>query len=168
MADWTQTERRTRQQIAARAGAVPECLPLVDATLPARRGSHGSGRDRTSAHHNNASPLCLLRWRNTKKACSLTRWRANGHNGHVAKAHWLLLSLLLPVPIAAQGSGTLTGTVVAEESTPLAEARIRMAGVGTVSSDKDGRFRLTGVSHGDHVLEVRRLGYREFLQPVTI
>src|SRR3989454_2384454 len=86
----------------------------------------------------------------------------------MSKTGWLLLSLLLPVPIAAQGSGTLTGTVVGEESTPLAEARIRMAGVGMVSSDKDGWFRLTGVSRGDHVLEVRRLGYREFLQPVTI
>ncbi len=87
---------------------------------------------------------------------------------HMTKVHWLLLSLLVPGPIAAQRSGTLTGTVVGEESTPLAEARIRMAGVGMVSSDKDGRFRLTGVSRGDHVLEVRRLGYREFLQPVTI
>jgi hypothetical protein len=58
--------------------------------------------------------------------------------------------LLLPVPIAAQGSGTLTGTVVGEESTPLAEARIRMAGVGMVVSGKDGRFRLTGVSLGDY------------------
>ena len=87
---------------------------------------------------------------------------------HLNTARRSLLSLLLPLQVAAQASGTLTGTVVGEESTPLAEARIRMAGVGMVSSDQDGRFRLTGVSHGDHVLEVRRLGYREFLQPVTI
>jgi len=87
---------------------------------------------------------------------------------HLNTARRSLLSLLLPLHVAAQRSGTLTGTVVGEESTPLAEARIRMAGVGMVSSDQDGRFRLTGVSHGDHVLEVRRLGYREFLQPVTI
>src|SRR6058998_3650539 len=86
----------------------------------------------------------------------------------MGKAGWLLLTLLLPVPTAAQESGTLTGTVVGEESTPLAEARIRMAGVGMVVSDQDGRFRLTGVSQGDHVLEVRRLGYREVLQPITI
>src|SRR2546429_4556175 len=79
-----------------------------------------------------------------------------------------LLSLLLPFQVAAQGSGTLTGTVVGEESTPLAEARIRMAGVGMVSSDQDGRFRLTGASHGDHVLDVRPLGDPEFLQPVTL
>ena len=87
---------------------------------------------------------------------------------HLNTARRSLLSLLLPLGVAAQVSGTLTGTVVGEESTPLAEARIRMAGVGMVVSGKDGRFRLTGVSHGDHVLEVRRLGYREFLQPVTI
>src|SRR2546429_9332262 len=102
------------------------------------------------------------------------RWtrRATSSEGglilHLNTARRSRLSLLLPLQVAAQASGTLTGTVVGEESTPLAEARIRMAGVGMVVSDKDGRFRLTGVSHGDHVLEVRRLGYREFLQPVTI
>lgn len=87
---------------------------------------------------------------------------------HVSTVRRSLLSLLLPVQIGAQVTGTLAGTVVSEDSTPLAEARIRIAGTGMVLSGKDGRFRLTGVSHGDHVLEVRLLGYRKVLQPVKI
>src|SRR5947207_15351976 len=102
------------------------------------------------------------------------RWtrRATSSKGrrilHLNTARRSLLSLLLPLQVAAQGSGTLTGTVVGEESTPLAEARIRMAGVGMVVSGQDGRVRVTGVSHADHVLEVRRPRYRALLQPVTI
>src|SRR2546428_1538077 len=69
---------------------------------------------------------------------------------HMTKVHCLLLSLLLPVAIAAQRSGTLTGPRVGEQSSPLAEARIRIAGVGMVVSAQDGRCPLTVVSHGDH------------------
>jgi len=87
---------------------------------------------------------------------------------HVSTVRRSLLSLLLPVQIGAQVTGKLAGTVVSEDSTPLAEARIQIAGTGMVLSGKDGRFRLTGVSHGDHVLEVRLLGYRKVLQPVKI
>src|SRR2546429_8701949 len=89
------------------------------------------------------------------------RWtrRATSSEGrrilHLNTARRSLLSLLPPLQVAAQASGTLTGTVVGEESTPLAEARIRMAGVGVDVSDKDGPVRLTRGSPGGHVLEGR-------------
>lgn len=73
-----------------------------------------------------------------------------------------LLSLL-------QALGTVTGTVVGENATPLAQARIRIAGTdSTVLSGTNGRFRLGGVAPGHRVLEVRLLGYVAVLRPVEI
>jgi len=86
----------------------------------------------------------------------------------VSTARRSLLWLLLPGQLAAQLTGTLTGSVVSEEATPVAGARIRIAGAGMVLSGNDGRFRLTHLSDGDHILEVRGLGYRAVMQPVRI
>ena len=80
-----------------------------------------------------------------------------------------LLSLLLPVQVAAQALGTVTGTVLGENATPLAQARIQIAGTDTmVLTGKDGRFQLGGVSPGHGVLEVRLLGYVAALRPVDV
>ena len=80
-----------------------------------------------------------------------------------------LLSLLLPVQVAAQALGTVTGTVLGENATPLAQARIQIAGTDTmVLTGKDGRFQLGGVSPGHCVLEVRLLGYVAALRPVDV
>ena len=88
---------------------------------------------------------------------------------HLSTVRRSFLSLLLPVQVAAQAAGTLTGTVISEDSTPLAEARIRIAGTNPmVVSRKDGRFRLADVPPGDRVLEVRLLGYARVLQPLNI
>ena len=77
--------------------------------------------------------------------------------------------LLLPVQVAAQEWGTLTGTVVGTDSIPLADARIQVAGTGpTVASDRDGHFVLARVSPGTHVVEVRLLGYVGVLQRVEV
>ena len=77
--------------------------------------------------------------------------------------------LLLAVQVAAQGWGALTGSVVGVDSVPLANARIQIAGTGpTVLSGRDGRFVLTGVSPGIHVIEVQLLGYLRVLQPVEV
>ena len=77
--------------------------------------------------------------------------------------------LLLPVQVAAQEWGTLTGTVVGADSIPLADARIQVAGTGpTVASDRDGHFVLARVSPGTHVVEVRLLGYVGVLQRVEV
>jgi carboxypeptidase family protein/TonB-dependent receptor-like protein len=83
---------------------------------------------------------------------------------------WLLPPLLiLPLPVVGQGSGTLKGTVLGENATPVAQARIRIAGTDpTVVSGRDGRFQLAGVSPGRQVLEVRLLGYAAVLRPVEI
>ena len=73
-----------------------------------------------------------------------------------------LLSLL-------QALGTLTGTVVGENAIPLAQARIRIAGTdATVLTGRNGRFHLDSLSAGQHVLEVRLLGYLAIQRPVEI
>ena len=78
-------------------------------------------------------------------------------------------ALLLPLQVAAQGWGTLTGTVVGTDSNPLADARIQVAGAGpTVVSDREGRFVLTRISPGPYVVEVRLLGYLTALQQVKV
>jgi hypothetical protein len=68
-----------------------------------------------------------------------------------------------------QALGTLTGTVLGENATPLAQARIRIAGTdSTVLTGRNGRFHLGSVSPGHHVLEVRLLGYVAVLRPLEV
>lgn len=85
-------------------------------------------------------------------------------------AHRLLLALLLPAPLDAQeAAGALAGQVLAEDGTPLAQARIRIVGTGAiVLSGDDGRFHIAAQRAGDQVLEVRRLGYVAFVSWVKI
>ena len=89
----------------------------------------------------------------------------------------LLGALLLPLRLGAQGSvgtkeipeGKLTGLVVGSDGTPLAQARIRIAG-GTplVLSGSDGRFTISAVRAGDQILEVRLIGYAAFEGLITV
>ena len=80
-----------------------------------------------------------------------------------------LLLLLLPVPLATQSTGTLTGIVMALDETPLPQARISVVGRRlAVLTDTGGHFRLTGVQSGAQVIEVQRLGYRALLSSIEI
>jgi len=76
--------------------------------------------------------------------------------------------LLLP-RLHAQSTGALTGQVLADSVTPLAEARIRVIGAtNVVVSGSDGRFSFGTVAPGNQLLEIRRLGYVAFQQWVKI
>lgn len=87
-----------------------------------------------------------------------------------------LVALLLPPQLGAQGErskepseGRLTGQIVGEGGTPIAQARIRVAGAAAlVLSGTDGRFAISAVRAGDQLLEVRLLGYVAFEQFVTV
>jgi hypothetical protein len=77
--------------------------------------------------------------------------------------------VLLPPQLPAQSTGSLRGQVLADSTTPLAEARVRIIGAtGTVLSGNDGRFSFDVVPPGHQVLEVRRLGYVQLTEWVTI
>ncbi len=89
----------------------------------------------------------------------------------VPKGFALLLLLCPLVPLettrAQQGgsgssaTGTITGVVTAEETgTPLAEARVTVAGTGLVASaGPDGRYIIAAVPPGTYRLTARLIGY---------
>jgi TonB-linked SusC/RagA family outer membrane protein len=86
---------------------------------------------------------------------------------------WLLAfcSLAGITPLAAQGTGTITGTVVNDRSGgPVADAQIAVEGTGIgATTDAAGRFRLAGISAtGEVRLTVRRIGYQPKTQAATV
>ena len=89
----------------------------------------------------------------------------------VRSPHGLLLAgaLLLLPRLDAQSTGALSGQIIADSATPLAQARVRIIGAtNAVVSGSDGRFSLRAVPPGNQVLEVRRLGYVERVQWIKI
>ena len=65
------------------------------------------------------------------------------------------------VSAAAQGTGTVRGTVIeASSRRPIADVQISVVGtsIGAVTGS-DGTFRISNVPTGDRVLRVRRLGF---------
>ena len=69
----------------------------------------------------------------------------------------------------AQSTGALTGQVITDSATPLAQARVRVIGATSpVVSGSDGRFRFGAVPPGNQVLEVRLVGYVAAVQWIKI
>lgn len=80
-----------------------------------------------------------------------------------------MLAGTLLLPTRLDGQGAVSGQVLVDSVTPLAQARVRIIGVtSVVLSGEDGRFRLASVPAGNQVLEIRRLGYIGFTQGVKI
>ena len=70
-------------------------------------------------------------------------------------------SVLVPIALAAQGPGTVTGTVIDRENQrPVQEVQVIVVGTqrGT-QTDQNGRFTITGVPSGAQVVRARRVGY---------
>ncbi|HSL18304.1 MAG TPA: TonB-dependent receptor [Methylomirabilota bacterium] len=72
-----------------------------------------------------------------------------------------LILIATATPAFAQGAtGTLTGTVVGPEGSPVANARLQVAGTRlTAASDRLGRFRLAPVPAGEQQLVISALGF---------
>ena len=82
----------------------------------------------------------------------------------------LIAAALVAVPVQAQGTGRISGTVVTETGQrPIGAAQIVLRGTtsGTVSSD-DGRFTIANVAAGQQTIEVRRIGYGMVSRTVTV
>ena len=97
-------------------------------------------------------------------------WRSAARRLAIALSLAGPLILLLPaVRLAAQNPGTLTGTVTADDATPLARAQVKVIGttLATVGG-LDGSFRLAGVPSGAQSLEVKVLGYTPLVLAVDI
>ena len=71
---------------------------------------------------------------------------------------------------SAQATGVIAGTVVhAGSGTPIVSASITAQGTGRGAlSDASGRFRLTGLSGTEVMLETRRVGFRPLTQRATV
>ena len=70
-------------------------------------------------------------------------------------------TVLVPVALAAQGPGSVTGTVIDRENQrPVQEVQVIVVGTqrGT-QTDQNGRFTITGVPAGAQVVRARRGGY---------
>ena len=84
---------------------------------------------------------------------------------------WCVLAFFTAFPYAAYAqTGTVAGTVVAEESMrPITRATVGLAGrTEEVTTSGDGRFVITNVTPGSHLLLVRSDGYTTISQPLDI
>jgi len=94
--------------------------------------------------------------------CKKTRVRAS--------ALVLGLAFLLPVQMAAQESGQITGTVMdASSGRPLAEAQVAVTGTGAGGlTNASGRLALVGVPAGSVEVVVTLIGYTRSSQTVEV
>lgn len=74
-----------------------------------------------------------------------------------------LLLLLITLPVAAQGVGTIEGRLTTiEGGRALSDVIVRIDGTSRAAiTGADGRYRLTAVPVGQHLLVARLLGYEE-------
>lgn len=94
------------------------------------------------------------------------------------KNRWGLLAALFaagtalaaPLSLAAQGSGTVTGTVTEQASgRSLGDVRIHVAGTVLQGvTDLRGLYRINNVPAGTVLLQVRRIGFRALEKSVTL
>jgi len=72
----------------------------------------------------------------------------------------VLLLVASPTAYEAQSLSRLKGVVISLDSTPLADATIRLMGTDLAAlTDTRGRFSIAGVHAGTHLLQVKHIGY---------
>ncbi|HYU30368.1 MAG TPA: TonB-dependent receptor [Gemmatimonadales bacterium] len=80
-----------------------------------------------------------------------------------------LLLVLWPSLHTAQTRSRLKGTVISVDSTPLGAASVRLLGTEFATlTDSTGRFVMTNVRSGVHLLQVKRIGYRTITSQLEI
>jgi TonB-linked SusC/RagA family outer membrane protein len=74
----------------------------------------------------------------------------------------LLLSALVAVPVAAQGTGRITGIITDSlSSRPLSDVQVAVEGTRlVVETDAAGRYLIANVPAGTHAVDARRIGFR--------
>jgi iron complex outermembrane recepter protein len=79
------------------------------------------------------------------------------------------LALTLAVPLAAQGGGTIRGTVSDSSGTPLPNASITVQGTELrATSGGQGDYEIRRVPTGRRTVRVRLIGYQAASAPVTV
>jgi outer membrane receptor protein involved in Fe transport len=70
---------------------------------------------------------------------------------------------------AQDGGSTVAGVVLSVKGAPVADASVGIPSLARhVTSDSAGRFRLTGIRLGSHLVEARAIGYQPARQSVTV
>lgn len=82
----------------------------------------------------------------------------------------LFVLALLPATVAAQGTGTITGRVVDQDTqAPVIGAQVVIVGTQRGAlTDAEGRYSISGVPAGTHDVRARRVGYAQGVQRVTV
>ena len=111
----------------------------------------------------------------TKETVRTASFHEAGLSGRGLRATMVALAVMAAglfwvAPVAAQATGTITGTVAdAETGAPVSGAQISVPahGVGVLSSGS-GRFVLPGIPVGTHELRADRLGFATVSMDVTV
>jgi len=81
----------------------------------------------------------------------------------------LALLLLAAVPLAAQGTGRISGTVSGSGGEPIADATVVVVGTTLAArTGPDGRYTLTGVPAGNQQVRASRLGLASSARTVSV
>ena len=73
----------------------------------------------------------------------------------------LLLGTASRPTVAQEPTGLLRGVVTGTAGQPIDGAEIRIVGTGqSATSNAEGLFAIAGVAKGEHIVEVRRIGYK--------
>lgn len=97
--------------------------------------------------------------------------RTTSFIGRIASAFIIAVAstAVVALPLAAQSTGQLTGRVMGPDTSPIAGAFISIDDADPVTqSAVDGSFRIDSVAIGNHLIRVRRSGYAESVDSVTI
>jgi outer membrane receptor protein involved in Fe transport len=80
------------------------------------------------------------------------------HRSFSAAVAAAALAILSAVPVLAQGTGSVEGTVTTRAGTPISGATVRVDGSQHAVTDAAGRFRVLRVAPGTHTLTASRVG----------
>ncbi len=69
---------------------------------------------------------------------------------------------------ASRGKGALSGQVQTPDGAPAAYATVSIPGFASVQTDGDGRFTLTDIEAGNHVLRTSAVGYQTQTEQVVV
>lgn len=70
--------------------------------------------------------------------------------------------------LQVQQKGNLSGCIVNAEGKPLANAQVRLTGIGSTQSDKGGYFKFEGVMYGKYELVISLEGFESITQSIEV
>lgn len=85
-----------------------------------------------------------------------------------AEVPFISESSLYKYSLQVQQKGNLSGRIVNAEGKPLANAQVRLTGIGSTQSDKGGYFKFEGVMYGKYELVISLEGFESITQSIEV